>query len=174
MPPLENQRQELFCLQVIRGVSDVEAYKSAGYKTKYPGRHAHRLRKIEEVSARIRELQEAVADAEIMAVKERKIRLSRIARVELGHFLDPNGYPDEKKIAQGQGVVTHKRRPTLYGFSEELTVRDPVVAIKELNQMERIYTEGEDSKPVAPIYNINVVTPGGKQVVQHIINGDFD
>src|ERR1700732_1902065 len=58
MPPLPNQRHELFAQALARGKSASAAYRSAGYKCaphKARG-HGHRLRTREDIAARIDEL----------------------------------------------------------------------------------------------------------------------
>ena len=170
MAPLTNVRQEIFCLQAIQGKPDIESYTLAGYKGD-PAKCASKVRHRPAVKARILELQELAADEEIMQLKERKLRLSRLGRVEIGHYMDGNGYYDQTKIAEGQGVVSFKRTPTLYGFSEELKIHDPLGPIKELNAIDQIYDENPSQK-AGVIFNVNVINSEAADLVRRALAGE--
>ncbi len=179
MPPLSNSRRERFCVLAVQGTSDTEAYKLAGFKAKEPGKAAFKLRKNTEVLARIRELQEAAADAEIMQLRERMVRLSRLGRVELGQFLDENGHIDPDKVARSQGVAEYTTKWYWEGVGddakpvlvEKLKLRDPVVSIKELNAIDQVYQQGP-SQVASAIFNITVVSPEGRDLVQRVLDGE--
>ncbi len=67
MPPLENPKHELFAQEVAKGISQREAYETAGFKPS--DAHASRLASDGKVVARVAELQEQSAKrAEITAI----------------------------------------------------------------------------------------------------------
>jgi hypothetical protein len=81
MPPLENQRWELFCQAVARGETTSKAYQTAGFR---PSRsNSARLRADERIEQRILELQQVSADAckitveSICAELDRAVELAR-------------------------------------------------------------------------------------------------
>jgi phage terminase small subunit len=59
MPVLKNPKHELFAQALAKGMSQVDAYESAGYEPDMP--NACRLTRNDKVKARVRELQNRVA-----------------------------------------------------------------------------------------------------------------
>lgn len=77
------ERQEKFCLEMARCGNAAQAYKAAGYKprsNKGAAAAAARLLTFDSIKVRLDELREQMADEKIMDAKERKIRLSEIAK----------------------------------------------------------------------------------------------
>lgn len=77
------ERQEKFCLEMVRCGNATEAYKAAGYKPK--SRHAaealgSRLLRNDEVNERIAKLRQQMGNPKIMDAEERRVRLSEIAK----------------------------------------------------------------------------------------------
>ena len=178
MGPLTNQKQERFCLHVIKGYSDTEAYSLAGYKNKEPGKAAFTLRKNTEVVARIAELQSEAKDETVASVLERKRLLTEIMRESVvANYITTRGDVDLNavRLSHPIGVAEYAETETVYGaINRKIKVRDPITAIKELNQMERIYTEGEDHKDQPAKYIINVVSPDGEKLIQQLVSGEWD
>jgi phage terminase small subunit len=66
MPPLDNPRWERFAQQLVKGKSQTEAYRNAGYRAKAATVNASQLLTKPKVAERLRELQEgAAARAEV-------------------------------------------------------------------------------------------------------------
>lgn len=80
MPVLTNTRYETFCQELFSGKSQTEAAKIAGYKPSAAAVIATRLVKKSECVARLNELKELAADSAVMSVRERKLKLTEIAR----------------------------------------------------------------------------------------------
>ena len=77
------ERQEKFCLEMVRCGNATEAYKAAGYKPrsdKAAGNCGSRLLENVGIKARIAELREKMADETIMDAKARRVKLSEIAK----------------------------------------------------------------------------------------------
>ena len=86
------QRQENFCLNIVSGFSQRDAYIQAGYSTNQNhntiDKHACDLSANAKVAGRIAELRKPAIDSAKMLVAEREERLSEIARanmIELKH-----------------------------------------------------------------------------------------
>ena len=83
MPCLKNIRQELFCLAIFKGLSQKDAAIKAGYSSKWARSIASRLSTNANITARILELHEEIKSDAIMEPKERRERLSQLAREEI-------------------------------------------------------------------------------------------
>lgn len=87
MSVLSNSRHELFCQELAKGKTADEAYQLAGFK---PNRgNATRLKAKESIAARLKELQEAVAEvvAEETGIDRARVlsELSKLAMAPVGH-----------------------------------------------------------------------------------------
>ena len=80
MPPLNNSRQEKFCLEYISGKSGQRAAIDAGYSPHSARVTASRLLTKANIISRIAELQNEAAGNKVMTVRQRKERLSEIAK----------------------------------------------------------------------------------------------
>jgi hypothetical protein len=80
MARLKNQRHENFCRAMFSGKNQTQAAILAGYEPKYAKQHAWIITARSDVQTRLQELNEAALSDCIMEVKERKARLSEIAR----------------------------------------------------------------------------------------------
>ncbi len=148
-------KQERFVRNLFGGMSQRDAYIKAGYSPKSAlttiDHHACELAKTAKVKARLAELQEKADSALIMPVKERKERLSEIARARVTDFVRcSNGVAritvemdtvnsaalqevvsEEIQLGRGEGSIPVK--------ITKLKLRDPVAAIAELNKMDGAY-----------------------------------
>ncbi len=79
MPPLNNSRQEKFCLEYISGKSGQKAAIDAGYSPRSARVTASRLLTKANITSRIAELQNEAASNKVLTVRQRKERLSEIA-----------------------------------------------------------------------------------------------
>lgn len=78
MPPLENQRHELFCQHLAKGKTADEAYELAGFK---PNRgNAATLKAKQSISARVSDLQDRAASRTEVTVANITERLLAIAK----------------------------------------------------------------------------------------------
>ena len=83
MPCLKNIRQELFCLAIFKGMSQKDAAIKAGYKPSRARFTGSDLATNRNITARILELHEEIKSDAIMEPKERRERLSQLAREEI-------------------------------------------------------------------------------------------
>lgn len=77
------ERQEKFCLEMVRCGCATEAYKAAGYNPRSERAAVsagNRLLTYVDIKARIAELREKMADETIMDAKARRVKLSEIAK----------------------------------------------------------------------------------------------
>jgi len=80
---LKNIRQELFCLAIFKGMTQTDAAIKAGYSKPRARCTGYRLATYGHITARILELGEEIKTDAIMPVKERKERLSQLAREDV-------------------------------------------------------------------------------------------
>ena len=90
MPALSNAQYERYAQEIARGMSQADAYraaypKSVRYTAKTVYNKAWEMRRIPEVDARIKELQDEAAAAAVMDRQERLETLTTIARDEHMH-----------------------------------------------------------------------------------------
>lgn len=90
MPVLSNAQYERYAQEIARGMSQADAYraaypKSVRYTAKTVYNKAWEMRRIPEVDARIKELQDEAAAAAVMDRQERLETLTTIARDEHMH-----------------------------------------------------------------------------------------
>lgn len=140
-----------FCELYLLLNSGYKAVLQAGYKAKDDQNAmviSSHLLSHPKVRNRLQELQAIDLSAQIMSVKERKERLSEIARAELVDFLDVEGRPtltrDTPHHAAAMELV-HRAQSTKDGgliVTKAIKLRDPVTAISELNKMEHVYEAG--------------------------------
>ncbi len=100
MPVLENERHELFAQNCAKGMSEFEAYKSAGLGGKNESStrgSASRLRSNAHITARIRELQKEAAKQAVAEIKDEIVTtqmvlkgLLEIAQVDFAEAYDEN------------------------------------------------------------------------------------
>jgi len=83
MPPLINKQWEKFCIEYFGDKNGKDAAIAAGYSPRTARSMASRLLTKVNISDRLRELQEAVANKAIMSVTQRKERLSTFGREDI-------------------------------------------------------------------------------------------
>lgn len=89
MAALKNYRHEKFALALFKGMSQKDAAIGAGYKPSRARQTASRLATNGNIVARILELHQKAESDAIMSVRERKERLSEIARKGNPNLADP-------------------------------------------------------------------------------------
>lgn len=83
MATLVNRQWECFCIEYFGGKNKQDAAKAAGYSPRTAGAIASRLLRKVKIIERLQELQEEVASAAIMDVRERQERLSIFGREDI-------------------------------------------------------------------------------------------
>jgi phage terminase small subunit len=148
MPPLKNQRQELFCQYIF--VADSPAYECAiraGYSLKAARPVASRMLTFANVRGRINELNERAAKARIMSKQERMERLSEIGRGKVTDFIVEGQIrvdAKSKNVGALESVTKKTRKVAGAIISEEFTevkLLNPVAAIDKLNEMDHVYAD---------------------------------
>ena len=139
-------RQEAFCLNLFKGMSQRDAYVAAGYSSKQSDptidRHACELAKTDKVKARCEELRQKAEDESVAGVLERKQVLSEIVR---GRFIDftKNLTPEKLRSAALQEIKITSSGPEGLGKTTTIKLHNPIQAIDLLNKMDKIYTDGD-------------------------------
>lgn len=177
------QRQETFCLNILRGMGQREAYIKAGYSTNMSlsviDVKASELARNGKVSVRIKELRQIELDATIATVEERKQILTEIARGRVGTLLD-----DNQRIKQGEpltdasiqevdtfDIKIGKGENARLAQITKIKLHNPVPAVDLLNKMERIY-DTDGIKIDNRTLNIYVNSDKAKDLTQRLIEGE--
>jgi phage terminase small subunit len=144
-----SDRQKLFCKYVAEGDNQSTAAIKAGYSEKGNRSRASRLIDKDEIKAEIRRLEEEITTPRMASVRERKIRLSDIARAEITDYFEvvggqlqwkankekpPNGIFSIKTITK-----TDRSGNTIQTVSVKLG--NPIRAIDLLNRMDGLYRQ---------------------------------
>ena len=180
------QRQENFCLNILKGMTQREAYIKAGYangKQAVVNINACRLAQNTNVLLRLQELRQKTEDKNIMDVKERKQRLSEIARTNLTDFMElgqDGSWVNIGKETPNSGAIQEIHSRTEYDDNgahptvhTSVKLHDPLKAIDLLNKMDKLYSEGAvvnvDNRKV----EIYVGSDKAKQLVEKIVSGQL-
>ena len=140
-------RQERFCLNYIKLDSAGEAARVAGYSPKYAAQNCDKLLKNTKIVERISELRKKAEDATIADVKERKQRLTEIARATIPDYVAEDSIKVDKKSPNVGAVaeITTKTRVFRKGGEPvnitNLKLHNPIQAIDLLNKMDGVYNE---------------------------------
>ena len=150
------QKQENFTLNLFQGMSQREAYVQAGYSDKgLPNAidvHASELAKNSKVTVRLSQLREKAESDKIMTVKERKERLSEISRGRLTDYQESGmdgGWisigpesPNTAALSEITSTTKYDENGASPTLITKVKLHNPVVAIAELNKMEKVYNDG--------------------------------
>ncbi len=151
------QKQENFCLNLFKGLSQRQAYVEAGYSSRMAlstlDENSCRLAATSKIKTRLAELRKKAEDASVMNVLERKQRLTEISRARLTDFMelgqDGSWVNIGKETPQSAAIQEiHSRteyddngsHPTVH---TSVKLHDPMKAIDILNRMDKIYAESE-------------------------------
>jgi phage terminase small subunit len=164
-------KQEKFITYYFQLGNATEAAVKAGYSKKNAVVIASQNLTKLNVQARLKELQEKVASEKIMSVKERKERLSEIARTNLTQFMElgqdgswVNLGAETPNTAAIQEIHSRTEyddngsKPTVY---TSIKLHDPLKAIEILNKMEKVY---EPDKKDNINVNVNVAVISAKEL----------
>ncbi len=151
---------------------------NAGYPANSASKQAYQVLQRPHVKAHLRKLWEASESPIVMGVRERKEKLSMIARGMVGNCLDEKGEVDLKVVrempAVREIVITDWRSPHREGAEgmESRTVKikllNPVESIAELNKMEQLYRITEGPVNINPVYNYYITDPSVKGKMERI------
>jgi phage terminase small subunit len=182
MPPLKNQRHELFVQLIFESQgTPTPAYECAihaGFSLKAARQVASRLLTYANIRARLDELNAAAASARIMSVQERKERLSEIGRARLTDFVVEGQIklPDKPK---NTGALLKLKKKTVKVheavMSEEYTdieLLNPIAAIQELNKMDHTYAESPEKITEIHETFVFIMPDGTKLAPRQLIDGN--
>ena len=155
-----NARQQSFCELYARTHNATESAKMAGYADKSAHVTACRLLKKANVRSQIERLEAELLDRQIAKVEERKAILTEIFRAKPRDFvnLEQQLCPHcAEPIVLGSLIVDPERLSAAVHSVTQITdkhgnvrytvkLRDPVVAIAELNKMDGVYKDSEDNE----------------------------
>lgn len=150
--PMKDTRQEAFCQNAAKAMSDVKAYKKA-YKCtmKTALANAWRVRELEGVTARIAELRKRAETATVMDMAERRDWMSRAKRVNLFHFdEDRDGDLVEELVIEADG----KKRIKI--ASKRAVIMDDAKLAGDLIEKIDHTTDGQPLPSVAPQITVQV------------------
>lgn len=136
-------KQKRFVLNILKGMSQREAYIKAGYSNRSKpatiDSHACRLVQSAKIMTRLAELQQAAEDVAVMNVRERKKRLSEIGRARLNEFIDSEGqvtlHGENNGALQEVVIEDWRGAGEIQTRNKKIKLHNPIEAIKELNKM---------------------------------------
>ena len=180
------QIQENFCLNILQGMSQREAYIQS-YKPNYAittiDANASRLASNEKVLKRLTELREKAQNSKIASVIERKEILSEIARASMTNYVEvgqdgawfniDNTNLNNRAISSVQSKTVVGKDGADDAVFIRVNLRDPIEAIKELNKMDGVYAENttvvnNDNRSI----NIIVQSEKGKKITESLMSGE--
>lgn len=155
MPILENERHELFAQNCAKGMSEFDAYTSAGFGGKNENStrgSASRLRSNAIIAARILELQTEVAkrviEAEVITKTEILQELRNIAKFDPADCYDENG-----RLKSIHDIPAHARRAI-----------SSIKIYEELEREGRMMVHVGDTKEVKPWDKVKALELAGKHL----------
>ena len=148
---LKNKRHEAFCLQYV-GMSRMNgsaAYKAAGYRcaADTARRMAARLLARQDVAARVRHLEDEMAEREKLRALDAIRHLKAVATVTLADFLAPDGRIDTEKLHDPWLMQAVAKLTPIYGdggvlLDYKLELKDSMRALELLGLTKRKEPQG--------------------------------
>ena len=121
MAPLKNTRWETFCLAILAGKSQTDAYLAAGYKAAASARqNASELMTKPDIQARIAELKEAAAQGAVMAANEVLVEMTKIGRLSIDHPGLPTKRAALVDLGKHHGLFEDKLKVEVTGIAERI------------------------------------------------------
>lgn len=173
MKRLLTVKQEKFVQNLFYGMNQAKAYTEAGYTCTSLASitsNACRLAKNVYVLQYLQTLRDKAEAAKVMSVKERKERLTEIAKARLTDFMElgqDGSWVNLGPEVQGTAAIQeiHSRteydddgaKPTVH---TSVKLHDPMKAIDLLNKMDRLYYEENKDKSI----NVTVVNITAKEL----------
>jgi phage terminase small subunit len=171
-------KQEKFCQNILAGMTHTDAYKNAydceNMQIETITNNAYMLTKNSDIAARMLELYNMTAEPVIMDVKERKKRLSELARAKLVDFIDSDGNitTDGKNNAAIAELSVENFQGGKDGRAESTTkkikLHNPIAAIQELNKMDGSYKVEQSNNQT--IINIIVPDKETKNLLSNVVD----
>jgi len=163
------QRQENFTLNLLKNLTQREAWIQAGYSSKYApaiiDKHACELANKGKIQGRLAELRAEAASAAVMSLQEMLEAHTEIARGRVGHFLD-----DGHRIKQDSNLSSAaiqeldtsdikigKGENAMLAHITKLKLHDPVRSMQEIARLKGHYpkeAQGGDTYNDKAIYFI--------------------
>lgn len=173
------QKQETFCLNLHKGMSQRIAYIKAGYSSKQSpatiDRHASALAKTDKVVTMLEKLQKEAIDASQATVLERKQILTQIMRATVPDFVTGEDILVTAESPNVRAVAEITRRESKHGMLPvvitNLKLHSPMTAIDLLNKMDKIYDAGASVVIDNRTVNIFVESERGKELTEKLLNG---
>jgi len=139
-------KQERFALNLFKGMSQREAWISAGYSSNYSlatvDKNACLLAAKGKIKERLAELQQLAVDETVSTIIERKRLLTNIHRADITQFMDDTGGLKLSKDNPARAAVAeYDVKSTKYGHHKSIKLHSPLQAIDLLNKMEKIYAD---------------------------------
>ncbi len=143
MPPLKNNRHELFALALVKGRNQTQAAIEAGYMPSRAQQTGAELVLYSDITERRKELNQATEAETIASVKERKEVLTEVIRGRFTHFMDTEGRLVELTEENLQSAALQEVRIVEFvgkgalGKEKSMTIKlhSPLQAIDLLNKM---------------------------------------
>jgi len=176
-----NPKRRLFCEQYVFDCNAAQAAIRAGYSKKTARTQGSQLLTMIDVQVVVAAHRAGRSSEAIMTFDERAEILSDIARGRLGNFfdegneldLDPNAVraagPELQEVAKDESMSDDGKGRVHSSKKHRIKVRDPVGAIRELNEMYgdhaprrlRIGTDHDDAEPLSDAV-LEKIARGGK------------
>ncbi len=173
---LLTDKQELFCHNIVKGLSQRDAYLKAGYSSNTSMAvidvQACQLTRNNKVLLRLDELRSIIKSKLIASEIERKEILSEIARGKLSQFVDDAGVIDRKKL--DSSALQGLDEQTVMGKMAtviKIRLHNPIQAITELNKMEKVY-EADTLIQDNRVINITVENETGRKLLDRVLSGE--
>jgi len=174
-------KQEQFCLNLFKGMTQRNAWINAGYSSNYDlaivDVRASELAAKGKVKVRLAELREQASSPLVMAETARKERLSEIARAKLTNFvkiegdaleIDLNGEDNaalqEVSIEEWRGGKDQR----VQSRTSKVKLINPIQAIAELNKMDGVYQAIPPGLQDNRVVNIFVVDKETKNLMSQV------
>ena len=177
------QKQTTFALNIFKGMSQREAWKEAGYSTRYPIAHIDRdaslLANSPKILQRLQELNKRTEDASVMDVLERKQVLTEIGRANMINFVevgqDGAWFNIDETNLNSRALQSVQSKTVLGkdGADDAVFIRvnlhDPTKAIDLLNKMDKLYSDGyQDNRVVNRVVNVFVIDSETKNLISRV------
>lgn len=179
-------KEEAFATGLFQGLTQIEAYKQAGYSMKPSEKSIYELacRKANDVKVitRVNELRALAVTPKIMPVAERKERLSEIARGRLTDYnqCGPDGNwividkesPNQGAIKEITSVTRYDKDGSDAAVITNIKLHDAAKAIDLLNKMDGIYTDGTTVNNNTLIINGKPIEECSDDELRQLARGD--
>jgi len=166
-----NSRQYRFCLNILQGMTNTDAYLQAGYDCSREIAYANASTllsnpKIEKFLASYQEKQLATIDSQLLSKSEKRQLLATFARAQLIDLIDDNGAPKINKNSPAAKALKEWYRKERFDrdgnpvVTSSLKMIDPITAIMEDNKMTGDYAPQKNLHAHRVQFEVNLVERG--------------